>query len=170
MSQVTYTDLVKSVAIAVNTALGSVNKWNIAGRDVAAFYPNQEALETVKAQFIADAIIPGLDKRHAAALALELPRKGSKEYNEMSEANREKWEVANQAKKDARATAHTMFTRIVSYAWPKEKTPSAPRDLKTRFNEELSALIKACEKSEDAPFDVVKVKALLENALTLVNK
>jgi hypothetical protein len=170
MSQVTYTDLVKSVATAVNTALGSVNKWNIAGRDVSAFYPNQEALEAVKAQFIADAIIPGLDKRHAAALALELPRKGSKEYNEMSEANREKWEVANQAKKDARATAHTMFTRIVSYAWPKEKTPSAPRDLKTRFNEELSALIKACEKSEDAPFDVVKVKALLENALTLVNK
>ena len=88
----------------------------------------------------------------------------------MSEANREKWETANQAKKDARATAHTMFTRIVSYAWPKEKTSSAPRDLKTRFNEELSALIKACEKSEDAPFDVVKVKALLENALTLVNK
>ena len=43
MSQVTYTDLVKSVATAVNTALGSVNKWNIAGRDVSAFYPNQEA-------------------------------------------------------------------------------------------------------------------------------
>ena len=42
--------------------------------------------------------------------------------------------------------------------------------MKTRFNEEIAALVKACEKAEDAPFDVIKVKAALENVLTLVNK
>ena len=170
MSNTTYTDVVKSVSTAVNADLGSANKWTIAGRDVATFFPNQEALEAVKAQFITDAIMPGLDKRHAAALSVDLPRKGSKEYNELSDVNKSKWETANQAKKDARATAHTMFTRVMSYAWPKEKVQAEPRTIKTRFNEELAALIKAGEKSEDAPFDMVEVLKLLNNALTIVNK
>ena len=170
MSNTTYTDVVKSVMTAVNADMGSANKWNIAGRDVAAFFPSEDALEAVKAQFITDAIIPALDKRHSAALAVDLPRKGSKEYNELSEANRAKWETANQAKKDARATAHTMYSRVLKYAFPKEKVQAAPRDIKTRFNEEIAALVKACEKAEDAPFDVIKVKAALENVLTLVNK
>lgn len=170
MSQVTYTDVVKSVSIAVSTDLGSANKWSIAGRDVAGFYPNAEALEAVKAQFIVDAIIPGLDKKHAAALAVDLPRKGSKEYNELSDVNKSKWDAANQAKKDARATAHTMFTRVMSYAWPKEKTQAEPRTIKTRFNEELAALIKAGEKAEDAPFDMVAVLKHLNAALSVVNK
>ena len=88
----------------------------------------------------------------------------------MSDANRAKWETANQAKKDARATAHTMYARVLKYAFPKEKVQAVPRDLKTRFNEDIAALVKACEKAEDAPFDVIKVKAALENVLSLVNK
>jgi hypothetical protein len=58
-----------------------------------------ENLESVKAQFIADAILPAMDKKHAQALAVDLPRKGSKDYNELSQANQAKWETANQAKK-----------------------------------------------------------------------
>jgi len=170
MSQVQYTDVTKAVSVAVSSDITTKGKWQAAGHAVAGFFAGPDALEAVKAQFIADAILPGLDKKHAVALSVDLPRKGSKEFNEMSEANQAKWETANQAKKDARATAHTMYTRIVSYAWPKEKAVSATRDLKTRFNEELAALVKACEKSEDAPFDVIKVKALLENALSVVNK
>jgi hypothetical protein len=170
MSQVTYVDLVKSVSIAVSTDLGSANKWSIAGRDVAGFYPSQEALEAVKAQFIVDAIIPGLDKKHAAALAVDLPRKNSKEYNELSDVNKSKWADADKAKKDARATAHTMFTRVMSYAWPKEKKQAEPRAIKTRFNEEIAALIKAGENAEDAPFDMVVVLKHLNAALSAVNK
>jgi len=170
MSNTTYSDVIKSVGTAVNAQMGSTNKWVIAGRDVAVFFPDESALDAVKAQFIADAIIPALDKKHAAALAVDLPRKGSKEYNELSAANQAKWAEANQAKKDARAVAYTMYSRVVAAAWPKEKAQATPRDLKTRLNEEVAALIKAVEKSEDAPFDAVAVKAALENVLTLVNK
>jgi hypothetical protein len=170
MSQVLYTDVVKSVAIAVSNDLGSKNKWSIAGRDVAGFYVSPEALEAVKAQFIADAIMPGLDKKHAAALLIDLPRKGSKEFNELSDVNRLKWDNANQAKKDARSTAHTMFSRIVSYAWPKEKTPSEILPIKDKFNLILSDLVKKCGKAENAPFDIVQVKATLEAALAIINK
>jgi hypothetical protein len=87
----------------------------------------------VKAQFIADAILPGLDKKHAQALAVDLPRKGSKEFKELSEANQAKWEDANQAKKDARATCDTYFARVLNYAFPKPKAEPKPVNLKDRI-------------------------------------
>ena len=176
MSQVTYTyaDLVKSVAIAVSTDLGSVNKWSIAGRDVAGFYPNQEALEAVKAQFIVDAIIPGLDKKHAVALAVDLPRKGSKEYNELSGVNKSKWDEASKAKKDARATAHTMFTRVMSYAWPKVKaegeTANPPKTLKTKLIEAVTDCIGKIEKAESPDFDAPAALKELRKALAILAK
>jgi hypothetical protein len=89
-----------------------------AGQAVAGFYMTAENLEAVKAQFIADAILPAMDKKHAQALAVDLPRKGSKDYNELSQANQAKWETANQAKKDARSVADTYFSRVLGYAWP----------------------------------------------------
>ena len=169
MSTLTYETVTKSVIDAVKEDDKSKGKWLSAGQAVSVYYMNAENLEAVKAQFIADAILPAIPK-HAAALAVDLPRKGSEEYNKMGESNRAKWEAANDAKKAARATANTYFSRIVGYAFPKEKVQAAPRDIKTRFNEEIAALVKACEKAEDAPFDVVAVKAALENVLTLVNK
>ena len=172
MSQVNYSDVVKSVAIAVSTDLGSKNKWSIAGRDVAGFYASPEALEAVKAQFIADAIMPGLDKKHGAALAVDLPRKGSKEFNELSDVNKLKWESANQAKKDARAIAHTMFTRIVSYAWPKEKesTPSTPKTLETRLLEALADCAGKIEKAENPSFDPVAALKGIREAMAAIAK
>ena len=134
------------------------------------FFGTEAALEEVKAQFIADAIIPALDKRHAAALNTELVRKGSKEYNALDAAARDKWEAQNQAKKDARSTAHTMFSRVVGYAFPKEKAESVPKALKTRLNEELAALVKACQKAEEAPFNIAQVIVALEATLILVNE
>jgi hypothetical protein len=127
-------------------------------------------LNEVKAQFITDAIIPALDKKHAQALAKELPRKGSADYVAfVASHGADAWDTANTAKKDARATAHTMFSRLVKYAFPAEKAETAPRDLKTRINEELAALIKACQKAEGATFDLAKTITALEAALTIVN-
>jgi hypothetical protein len=170
MSQVTYTDVVKSVVIAVNADLGSANKWSIAGRDVAGFFSGADALEAVKAQFIADAIMPGLDKKHAAALAADLPRKGSKEFNELSDVNKSKWESANQAKKDARAIAHTMYSRIKSYAWPTEKAPSAPKSLETRLLEALADCAGKIEKAENPSFDPVAALKGIREAMTAIAK
>ena len=161
----------KLVIDAIATDSKTQEKYVRAGQAVAGYFMTKENLESAKAQFIADAILPALDKKHSAALAVDLPRKGSKEYNELSEANQVKWEAANQAKKDARAIYNTYFARVVSYAFPKDKTEaeSVPKSIEVKFNEALTNLIKACEKAENASFDVVAVKAALVSAQKLVN-
>ena len=166
-----YTTVIKSVTEAVRGDINTVNKWQTAGNATREFYGTETAINEVKAQFIADAIIPALDKRHAAALAKDLPRKGSADYVAFVGAHgADMWETANQAKKDARATAHTMFARVVKYAFPAEKAETTPRDLKTRLNEELAALIKACQKAEAPAFDVGATIAALESALSVINR
>jgi hypothetical protein len=171
MSNTTYTEVTKAVTEAVRGDINSVNKWQTAGQTVRGFYGTEAALNEVKAQFIADAILPAIDKRHVAALNKELPRKGSGEYVAFVGAHgADAWEIANQAKKDARATAHTMFTRVAKYAFPAEKAEAAPRDLKTRLNEEIAALVKACQKAEAPAFDVGATIAALNGALTIINK
>ena len=61
---------------------------------------------------------------------------------------------------------------MLNYAFPKEKdeTESVPKSIEVKFNEALTNLIKACEKTEDAPFDVIAVKACLVKAQKLVNE
>lgn len=166
-----YSTVIKSVSDAVRNDINTVNKWQTAGNAVREFYGTETAVNEVKAQFIVDAIIPALDKKHAQALAKELPRKGSADYVQfVANHGADAWDTANQAKKDARATAHTMFSRVVKYAFPAEKVESTPRDLKTRLNEELAALIKACQKAEAPAFDVGATIAALESALSVINR
>lgn len=170
-----YGTMTKSVISAVDYADKSENKWQNAGAAVRAYFPSRENLEAVKAQFIADAILPAIPK-HAAALAVELPRKGSVQYKALSTANLTKWDAADKAKKAARATADTYFTRVLNYAFPKiheeksEEEKAAANSLETKFNKVLSDLIGKCEKAENATFDVVAVKAALVKAQKLVNK
>ena len=170
MSNVNYTEVINHTREAIKADNNSANRWQLCGKDVRAFFGTEAALQEVKAQFIADAILPAIDKRHAEALAKDLPRKGSKEYNELCEANRAKWDAANEAKKAARATCATYFARIMSYAFPKEKTQAEPRNLRTRLNEELAALVKACEKAEEADFDLGATIKALNACLVIVNK
>lgn len=158
-----YSEVLVSVksAIKVDSEVG--NKWEKAGSMVAEFYQSAKALEEVKAQFIADAILPAIDKRYAQALGVDLPRKGSKEFNEKCSADSgyaDKWEVANQAKKDARAVCSTYFSRVVKYAFPPEKKES----VKKTFAEKLSALIEEGGKIKECDFDLVKVMGFLIQA------
>jgi hypothetical protein len=165
-----YTDTVTACTNAVRQDINTVNKWQTAGDYVRAFFGTEAAMLEVKAQFIADAILPAIDKRHAKALSTELVRKNSKEFLAYDAGQRDSWEAANQAKKDARATCDTYFARIVKYAFPKEATPAEARTLETRINEEVTALIKACQKADAPSFDVQAVIASLQNVLTVVNK
>ncbi len=171
MSQATYQSVVKSVTTAVDSENKTRDKWVTAGKEVSGFYPNREAVEAVKAQFIADAILPAMPK-HAAALAVDLPRKGSKEYNELSDVNKLKWDNANEAKKAARATADTMFTRVLSYAFPKEKTESTnpPKTLKTKLVEAITDCIGKIEKAESPEFDAPAALTELRKALAIIAK
>lgn len=167
-----YSKMISDIITTIKADINSVNKWQNVGSEVKTFYGSELALNEVKAQFIADAIIPALDKKYQDALNKDLPRKGSKEYNEQASTTgyADKWNTANQAKKDARSVAHTYFNRIASYAFPKEKATPEPRTLKTRINEEVSALIKACEKAEGAEFDLIATIAKFNELLTVVNK
>lgn len=146
----------------------SRERWSKAGPMVRAFYGTESALAEAKAQFIADAILPALDPRHAKALEVDLPRKGSKDYAALDAAGLKHWEDANKAKIDARATAHTYYNRIVSYAFPKEKKESTT--LKTKLCNMLADAIKKCEKAEEPDFDVAGTLTHLRAALAMVAK
>jgi hypothetical protein len=167
---INYSEMVKDIIVTIKADNSTQNKWLQVGSEVRAFYGSEVALSEVKAQFIADAIIPALDKKHGEALAKDLPRKGSKEYEALTESNKALWDKSNQAKKDARSVADTYFKRITKYAFPSEKAETTPRTLKTRCNEELTALIKAVEKAEDCPFDAVAFIKMANDLLTVVNK
>jgi len=165
-----YQTTVKSVIEAVKNELSGVNKWQTAGANVREFYGSETALQEVKAQFTADAILPALDKRHAAALGVDLPRKGSKDYNALDQSGVTRWEAATQAKKDARATAATMFNRIVGYAFPKEKVAGETKTLKTRLVKTLSDAIGNIEKAESPDFDAVQALVHLRAAVAVIAK
>jgi len=165
-----YQTTVKSVIEAVKNELSGVNKWQTAGANVREFYGSETALQEVKAQFTADAILPALDKRHAAALAIDLPRKGSKEYNALDQSGVTRWEDATKAKIAARATAATMFNRVVGYAFPKEKAVGETKTLKTRLVKTLSDAIGNIEKAENPDFDAVQALAHLRAAVAVIAK
>jgi hypothetical protein len=164
-----YTDTVTACTNAVRQDINTVNKWQTAGDYVRAFFGTEAAMLEVKAQFIADAILPAIDKRHAKALSTELVRKNSKEFLAYDAGQRDSWEAANQAKKDARATCDTYFARIVKYAFPKEPTISEPTTLKTKIQEQIADLIKKCQKSDDASFHISSVIQGLEATLKALN-
>jgi hypothetical protein len=165
-----YQATVTACTNAVRQDINTVNKWELAGSEVRLFFGTETAMLEVKAQFIADAILPAIDKRHAKALATELPRKNSKEFNALDAGQRDTWEYVNQAKKDARATLNTYFSRIVGYAFPAEKKESETTSLKTKIQEGIADFIKKCEKATDADFDLVATKQALQAVLTAVNK
>ena len=162
----------KDVTEAVRGELATGKKWVKAGQTVAAAYAGPEALDAIRADFLEQVIYPALGDDAVRILAAEIPRKGSKEWNGASADRHAEWTTANDAKKTVRGKGSVMYGRVIKYAWPTDadKGPTAPRDLKTRMNEELAALIKACQKSEQPPFDVGPVIGHLEAALKYVNK
>jgi len=157
-----FVSMIDAVRKAVSGDILTVNKWEKAGEEVALVYPTAQSLDEVKAQFIADCIIPALPNAHSVALAKDLPRKGSKEHNELvakDSTYMAKWEVANQAKKDARSIAGTYYNRVKSYAFPEKKTTE-----KKDFLAKISALIKEGGKITECNYDLVKVMGFLVQA------
>ena len=166
-----YSDVTKDVISAIKGELTTVNKWETAGQTVRGFFGTETALTEVKAQFIADAIIPALNPIHAKALAKELPRKGSADYVAFVGAHGvQAWDNANNAKKDARATAHTMFNRVVGYAFPKDKKESTPTTTKTKLIELINDAIKKAQKDETPDYDATTLIAQLQLALATASK
>jgi len=164
-----YVEMINLVKSGLMESDKAQNKLESMGETVSAYYGSRETLEETKAQFIADAINPIVNKKHLSALNQDLPRKGSKEYIELVKRDagyESKWEQANQAKKDARSTIATYFARVVKYAFPSEKTESP----KKGFADKLQALIVAGGKLKEPDFDIVKVMGFLNQALNTIEK
>ena len=164
-----YVQMINTVKSGLLESDKALNKLESMGDTVNGYYGSKETLEESKAQFIADAINPIVNKRHIEALAKDLPRKGSKEYIEQVKQDsgfESKWELANQAKKDARATISTYYSRVLKYAFPAEKKDS----VKKGFADKLKALITDGGKLKEPEFDIVKVMGFLNQALTTIEK
>jgi hypothetical protein len=169
-NQVTeYSAVITGVRAAIRGDIATANKWENAGELVRRFYTTEAAITEVKAQFLADAIIPELDKGHQAALVRELPRKGSADYVAFVAAHgANAWELANQAKRDARSIAHTMFSRVVGYAFPKPKAERVLTPTTTKLVELINDAIKRAQKDEAPTYDVSTLVGHLTAALATV--
>lgn len=168
-----YSNAVTETTKAIASDAKTENQYKKAGSAVVACFATEDAIREVKAQFIVDAIIPGLDKKHQTALNTDLVRKNSKEYQAYDTNMRAQWNDAYEAKKTARSIADTYFNRVVGYAFPKVKEESESEsitDLKTKINEQIANMIKKCQKTENANFDINATIQALQNVLTVVNK
>lgn len=166
-----YSDAVSTTRAAIGNELTGVNKWQKAGGACRGHFGTEILMREIKAQFITDAILPELNKSHREAMAKELPRKGSADYVAFVGAHGvQAWEDANQAKKDARATCDTMFSRVVSYAFPKDKKESTPTTTKTKLIELINDAIKKAQKDEAPDYDATTLIAQLQLALATASK
>jgi hypothetical protein len=164
-----YSAVVSGVRSAIRKDNESQTKWKDAGELVRSFYVTEAAITEVKAQFLADAVIPELKKEHQAALVRELPRKGSADYVAFITAHgADAWETANQAKKDARSIAHTMFSRVVGHAFPKEKAERVATPTTTKLVELINDAIRRAQKDEAPTYDVSTLVGHLTAALAIV--
>jgi len=167
-----YSDMTKAVIDAIKGDINSTHKWKAAGVQVVQYFGTEEALRDAKAQFIADSILPAIEKKHSDALKVDLPRKGSKEYKALDASGVAKWETANRAKIDARSTADTYFARVVKYAFPAEKsestTPESEKTQETKILEVVNSVIGKMEKGESLNFDVVTALNLARQLATVV--
>ena len=169
MSMTNYLEVVNSVKSTLKSVEQTESKLQTMGSDVLAFFQTEKAMDEVKAQFIADAILPVIKKHHAEALAKDLPRKGSKEYMEQVSRDakyHEKFEIANQAKKDARSTLNTYYNRVKSYAFPKDKTEKPVKG----FADRIKKLIEDGGKLKEADFDLVQCMGFLTQAYQVTQK
>lgn len=164
-----YDLVVKNTRQAIKANNTSEAKWVDCSVSVSEYFRSEAKLDECKAQFCADTIIPEINSKHGVALAVELPRMNSKAYKELTSRDAsysEKWELANQAKKDARSTIETYYKRVVKYAFPKPKTESA----KKGFADRIKKLLEDGGKLKEADFDLVKVMGFLTQAYQATQK
>ena len=167
-----YQDLISLVKSALKDSDKAQSSLQKMGSKVAEFYGSESALNEVKAQFCADAILPLIDKRHAEALAKDIPRKGSKEYNAYDQSALALWESVNQAKKDARSTIGVYYKRVIKYAFPAEESEEEKPSVSdvTKDIELLNAFIKRLEKAEARPYDLAQVINNCKVTLALIHE
>lgn len=163
----------KILTDAIKTEGTLARKWAECGAVIRAEYASREAVEAVRAELLDEVVYPAMGDEAVRIIRAEVPRKGSKDWNAASGEQQAAWAQLSDAKKTVRGKGSVYVGRAIEYAYPSDddgKGKTEPRDLKTRLNEELAALVKACQKAESASFDIGATIRALEATLAVVNK
>lgn len=144
------------------------NKFVKLGELVAGEYQSADKFEAVKAEYIAQAILPAMGKEAQKIMGAELLRKGSPAYLEKCAADptyKEQHETMSKAKINTRAAADKNFRRVRDYAdrvWnpPKqddatdgEKGATTPTTKQAKLLKKAVELQTALQKDEQPTYD-----------------
>jgi hypothetical protein len=159
-----------AVQSAVSSETATKGKWAKAGSLVAQAYPDETALKAEKEDFCNKAIVPALREELRTALTMDIPRKGTDDYN----VDPTKWDKLKDLRKDATATRDTLYRKVVEFAWPKEKTAPTPRPVLVWLKEHIMAISTKLDKVDgtDAAeeFDIVAMKRAIAAAYATLPK
>jgi hypothetical protein len=163
MNTKSYKSLCAATADAVRITDSAKNVWKDTVAPLAlAYYATREAFEEQKAQFIHDAMLPGLTDNERAAFNVVLPKKNSDEFARECSRNSgyvEYHAALQKARTAVQKKCSGYANRIADYAWPVEDDgdDTAAKDPVAQFVKKLGELVTRGQKLEGAPFDLGSV-------------
>jgi hypothetical protein len=170
---VTYESVVSTIKAAVKDAERGAGKLRTAGDMLASFYLTRDAASAVKAQVVADCIVPAFSKDERDILAADIPRK-VKGVDDSHDA-------ARKLRKAAKDKIAKYWARLLDYGFDKiEKAKPGPQDragaddgeeatVSTKstdvsLNELVTKVLRIAQSEENPTFDVVAFVAAIKSA------
>ncbi len=156
------TEIFSAIGAAIDATNKAEGKWAALKVPVAKHYATREGFVAVRAQFITDYILPNMGTdattgmKCADLMALDLPRKGTKPYNQKVAENAA-YEKEHAALRAARiivnAKAGEYCTRVENYTFgnvdkPADSTPQTPETKQAKLLKAVSALLEKVQKDE----------------------
>lgn len=128
---------------------------------VAAHYKTREMFEESQKDYQLRFILPGLDKKHRDAYAVDIP------HGKTEQGKDPKWKEPRKAFNTVGKILSQYFKRIKNRAFPVESAESQPTSTRTWNDEMLARMIKRNEKAEDGDPTFLKLlrKAKAQNML-----
>lgn len=163
--------IIPEIFAAVGAAIDAENKakgkWVALKVPVAKYYATREGFIAIRAQFIADYILPNMGTdpttgmKCSDLMALELPRKGLKVYNQKVAEN-PAYEKEHAALRAARvivnAKSGEYCTRVEDYTFgvaekPADSTPQTPETKQSKLLKAVSALLEKVQKDQEPTYN-----------------
>jgi hypothetical protein len=171
--EVTYESVVTTIKAAVKDAERGAGKLRTAGDMLASFYLTREAASAVKAQVVADCIVPAFSKDERDILAVDIPRK----VKGVDDSH----DTARKLRKAAQDKIAQYWARLLDYGFGKvEKAKPGPQDragddegeeatasaksADVRLSDLLADALRIAQSAEDPTFDIVTFVAAIKSA------
>jgi hypothetical protein len=170
---VTYESVVTTIKAAVKDAERGAGKLRTAGDMLASFYLTRDAVSAVKAQVVADCIVPAFSKDERDILAADIPRKVKGVDDSHDDARK--------MRKAAQDKIAQYWARLLDYGFGKvEKAKPGPQDragddegeeatasaksADVRLSDLLADALRIAQSAEDPTFDIVAFVAAIKSA------